>query len=168
MFWGCPRTPGRPDTADTERNLANSNIAIRKKRGRPRVGETPVVSLRLNQGSQQDIDEWRSGEPDHLSRSEAIRTLIWIGLAAAYKERKRDGRRGELCSEPYSMRPGAAQIHVGGLPARSRQNFFRLRLWFEQPVMARMSPVGHCTVHSAPGALWRHDPTRNRSSQRMI
>jgi hypothetical protein len=36
----------------------------------------------------------------------------------------------------------------------------RLRLWFEQPVMARMSPVGHCTVHSAPGALWRHDPTR--------
>jgi hypothetical protein len=44
----------------------------------------------------------------------------------------------------------------------------RLRLWFEQPVMARMSPVGHCTVHSAPGALWRHDPTRNRSSQRMI
>jgi hypothetical protein len=41
--------------------MSDSNIAIRKKRGRPRVGQKPVVSLRLHQESQQDIDEWRSG-----------------------------------------------------------------------------------------------------------
>jgi hypothetical protein len=33
----------------------------------------------------------RSGEAEHLSRSEAIRTLLWMGLAAAYEERKRNG-----------------------------------------------------------------------------
>ncbi len=70
--------------------MSDSNIAIRKKRGRPRVGQTPVVSLRLPPESQQDIDEWRS---DHLSRSDAIRTLLWMGLAAAYEERKRNGRK---------------------------------------------------------------------------
>jgi hypothetical protein len=73
--------------------MSDGNIVIRKNRGRPRAGQTPVVCLRLNQESQQDIDEWRSGEPDHLSRSDAIRTLIWLGLAAAYEERKRDGRK---------------------------------------------------------------------------
>ena len=64
--------------------MSDGNIVIRKKRGRPRAGQTPVVCLRLHQESQQDIDEWRSGEPDHLSRSDAIRTLLWMGLAAAY------------------------------------------------------------------------------------
>jgi hypothetical protein len=51
------------------------------------------AAARLHQESQQDIDEWRSGEPDHLSRSDAIRTLLWMGLAAAYDERKRNGRK---------------------------------------------------------------------------
>ena len=73
--------------------MSDSNIAIRKKRGRPRVGQTPVVSLRLHQEWQQDIDEWRSGEPDHLSRSDAIRTLLGMGLSAAYEERQRNGRK---------------------------------------------------------------------------
>ena len=73
--------------------MSDSNIVIRKKRGRPRVGPKPVISLRLHPESQQDIDEWRSGEPDHLSRSDAIRPLLWMGLAAAYEERKRNGRK---------------------------------------------------------------------------
>ena len=60
---------------------------------RPLPWPTPVGSLRLHQESQQDIDEWRSGEPDHLSRSDAIRTLLWMGLAAAYEERKRNASR---------------------------------------------------------------------------
>ena len=30
---------------------------------------------------------------DDLSRSDAIRTLLWMGLAAAYEERKRNGRK---------------------------------------------------------------------------
>ena len=75
--------------------MSDSNIVIRKKRGRPRTGQTPVVSLRLEPEWQQDIDEWRHGEPDQLSRSEAIRILLGMGLSAAYEERKRNRRKQE-------------------------------------------------------------------------
>ena len=39
--------------------MSDSNIVIRKKRGRPRTCQTPVVSLRLEPEWQQDIDEFR-------------------------------------------------------------------------------------------------------------
>jgi hypothetical protein len=42
---------------------------------------------------QQEIDEWRSGEPDHPSRSDGIRILIAMGLSAAYAERKQAERK---------------------------------------------------------------------------
>jgi hypothetical protein len=74
------------------RGMSHSNIVIRKKRGRPPIGQTPVVSIRLQPEWQQGIDEWRRGEPDQLSRSEAIRILLGMGLSAAYEERKREGR----------------------------------------------------------------------------
>ena len=60
-----------------------------KKRGRPRIGHIPVFSLRLQLEWRQDIDEWRRSEPGHPSRSDAIRTLLGMGLSAAYEERKR-------------------------------------------------------------------------------
>ena len=74
------------------RGMSDSNIVIRKKRGRPPIGQTPVVSLRLEPEWQQGIDEWRRGEPGQLSRSDAIRILLGMGLSAAYEERKREGR----------------------------------------------------------------------------
>jgi hypothetical protein len=74
--------------------MSDSNVVIRKKRGRPRTGQTAVMSLRLQPEWLEGIDEWRRGEPDILSRSDAIRTLLGIGLCAADEERKRDrGRR---------------------------------------------------------------------------
>jgi hypothetical protein len=75
------------------RGMSDSNIVIRKKRGRPPIGQTPVVSLRLQPEWQQGIDAWRRGEPDQLSRSEAIRILLGMGLFAAYEERKGNGRK---------------------------------------------------------------------------
>jgi hypothetical protein len=71
------------------RGMANSDPVIRKKRGRPRVAQLPVVSFRLRQGWRQEIDHWRSEEPGNLSRSDAIRTLIFIGLWASYAKRER-------------------------------------------------------------------------------
>ena len=70
------------------------------------VGQTPVVSLRLHQEWQQDIDEWRSGEPDHLSRSDAIRTLLGMGTSL----RRTLGVRGvrnyrEMPNTPPNSRP---------------------------------------------------------------
>ena len=71
------------------RRMSDSEVEIRKKRGRPRIGQTPVVSLRLDLDWQQDIDEWRSGVPGHPSRSDAIRILLAKGLFAADAERRR-------------------------------------------------------------------------------
>jgi hypothetical protein len=73
--------------------MTDSVHVIRKKRGRPRIGQIPVISFRLEPEWRQDIDEWRSGEPAHLSRSGAIRILIGMGLSAAYAERKQAGRK---------------------------------------------------------------------------
>ena len=73
--------------------MADSNPVIRKKRGPTKDRQLPVVSFRLEPEWQQDIDEWRSGEPGHPSRSDAIRCLIGMGLSAAYEERKQAGRK---------------------------------------------------------------------------
>jgi hypothetical protein len=47
-----------------------------------------MLSFRLEPEWREDIDEWRKGEPGNLSRSEAIRVLIAMGLIAAHNERK--------------------------------------------------------------------------------
>jgi hypothetical protein len=41
----------------------------------------------------------------NLSRSDAIRTLLWMGLAAAYEERKGAKRVGEDARSPVSWPP---------------------------------------------------------------
>jgi hypothetical protein len=69
--------------------MSDSAIGTRKKRGRPRTGQTPVVSLRLQLLWLEDIDEWRSRVPGHPSRSDAIRILLAKGLFAADPERRR-------------------------------------------------------------------------------
>ena len=73
--------------------MSESDLVIRKKRGRPRSGQTPVFSLRLQVECQEAIDEWRSEEPGHPSRSEAVRMLLVMALCAADEERKREERK---------------------------------------------------------------------------
>ena len=43
--------------------MSDSNIAIRKKRGRPRVGQTPVVSLRLIKSGNRTLMNGAAGSP---------------------------------------------------------------------------------------------------------
>jgi hypothetical protein len=50
--------------------MANVDIETRKRRGRPRSGQSPGVSLRLDPELQDAIDRWRAGTADNLSRSE--------------------------------------------------------------------------------------------------
>jgi hypothetical protein len=64
-----------------------------QKRGRPRSRQIPVFSLRLQPEWQEAIDEWRSQEPSHPSRSETVRKLLAMALCAADEERKRNGRK---------------------------------------------------------------------------
>jgi hypothetical protein len=60
--------------------MSTTNVVLRKKRGRPATGQAPVLSFRLGVEYKQAIDDWRSGERDKPSRSEAIRWLIGQGL----------------------------------------------------------------------------------------
>ena len=66
--------------------MSSSEIVRQKKRGRPRIGQLPVVSFRMDPVVQEEIDHWRSLEPDKPSRSRAIRRLIRFGLSAASEE----------------------------------------------------------------------------------
>jgi hypothetical protein len=69
--------------------MSNSNVVLRKKRGRPAIGQYPVLSFRLSPEYKQAIDHWRSTEPDKPSRSEAIRWLIGKGLKAELEARRK-------------------------------------------------------------------------------
>jgi metal-responsive CopG/Arc/MetJ family transcriptional regulator len=70
--------------------MSTSENGGQKRRGRPRTGQFPVISLRIDPAVQEEIDCWRSGEPDKPSRSRAIRRLIVYGLSAADEEIKDD------------------------------------------------------------------------------
>src|SRR5206468_12409526 len=69
------------------RRMSDSNVVIRKKRGRPRTGQDPVLSFRWGLDFKEAIDRWRAGEPHKPSRSEAIRWLIGQGLSFRPKTR---------------------------------------------------------------------------------
>jgi DNA-binding transcriptional regulator YiaG len=58
---------------------------IPKKRGRPATGRDPLFALRLPPGLRSDIERWAKEQNDKLSRSEAIRRLIELALAAPKK-----------------------------------------------------------------------------------
>lgn len=58
---------------------------VPKRRGRPATGRDPVTAIRLSPEMRQTVDEWAARQPDTLSRSEAIRRLVEIGLKAKGK-----------------------------------------------------------------------------------
>jgi hypothetical protein len=61
------------------------NIVRQKKRGRPRTGITPAISLRLPSEAQQAVEAWAAEQHDKPTLSEAIRRLVEAGLAAKRK-----------------------------------------------------------------------------------
>ena len=64
--------------------MAKSNKVIPKKtRVRPATGRDPVTAIRLSQDMRDAVDAWAVNQNDKLSRSEAIRRLIEIGLNSA-------------------------------------------------------------------------------------
>jgi hypothetical protein len=57
-------------------------VMSKRKPGRPATGKDPLIALRVPAETIRAIDKW-GGEG--VSRSEAIRTLIEIGLASKRK-----------------------------------------------------------------------------------
>jgi len=57
-------------------------VLSKRKAGRPATGRDPIIAWRVTAEAVHPIDKW-GGE--RVSRSEAIRTLIEIGLASKRK-----------------------------------------------------------------------------------
>ena len=66
--------------------MSSSEIVRQKRRGRPRSGQLPVISFRIDPTVQEEIDRFRSLEADKPPRSKAIRRLLIFGLSAANQE----------------------------------------------------------------------------------
>jgi Arc/MetJ-type ribon-helix-helix transcriptional regulator len=68
--------------------MAKSVTVKQKKRGRPPTGRDPFVGIRLPPKLITEIDRW-SEKAKALSRSEAIRRLVELGLAGSRPMRQR-------------------------------------------------------------------------------
>jgi Arc/MetJ-type ribon-helix-helix transcriptional regulator len=69
--------------------MVKSNTVLHKKgRGRPATGHDPTTTIRLSPEFREKVDEWAARQEDKPPRSEAIRRLVELGLAAAPKRRK--------------------------------------------------------------------------------
>jgi hypothetical protein len=64
--------------------MSKSIAVTRKKRGRPATGQDPFLTARVPQAMIGAIEAWAGA--NEISRSEAVRRLLEIGLAA--KKRK--------------------------------------------------------------------------------
>ena len=67
-------------------------VVPKKRRGRPFTGvdnRDPVTAIRLSSEFRAAVDAWAKSQDDKPPRSEAIRRLVQLGLAAAPKKGKR-------------------------------------------------------------------------------
>lgn len=62
--------------------MAKSIKQIPKKRGRPATGKNPAVVVRFPPTVIGTIDSWAAKAGDDVTRSEAIRRLVELGLKA--------------------------------------------------------------------------------------
>lgn len=67
--------------------MAKSITVKPKKRGRPATGKDPLVGARFPQELIDTIDAWAAMAGADVSRSEAIRRLVELGLKAKRKAR---------------------------------------------------------------------------------
>jgi hypothetical protein len=68
--------------------MPKSISVVRKKRGRPPTGQDPVTAVRLSPVLKSQIEGWAKQQPDNPSRSEAIRRLVKLALAAKATRRQ--------------------------------------------------------------------------------
>ena len=94
--------------------MSSSEIVRQKKRGRPRIGQLPVVSFRMDPAVQEEVDHWRTLEAEKPSRSRAIRHLIAFGLAAAGEETLEEIDRWRSLEPDYPSRSEAIRCLLMG------------------------------------------------------
>jgi hypothetical protein len=68
--------------------MRKSIPVLRKRRGRPPTGQDPVTAVRLSPALKSRMQDWAKQQPDNPSRSEALRRLVELALAAKWKRRR--------------------------------------------------------------------------------
>jgi hypothetical protein len=64
------------------------NSRITKKARSPPTGQDPVTAVRLSRALKSRMQDWAKQQPDNPSRSEALRRLVELALAAKWKRRR--------------------------------------------------------------------------------
>jgi hypothetical protein len=72
--------------------MRKSIKVIPKKRGRPATGKDPLFAFRMSEEMADQVDRWGREQSPPLSRSEAIRALIAVGLSGKISRRGGGGR----------------------------------------------------------------------------
>jgi hypothetical protein len=68
-----------------------SSIKVKQKkrgRGRPATGKNPIMAVRATSKLRAAIDDWAEHQQDKPKRSEAVRRLVELGLAAAANRKR--------------------------------------------------------------------------------
>jgi hypothetical protein len=73
--------------------MSTKKVLPKRKRGRPATGKDPVSAIRLSLPLRSAIEDWAKQQPDHPSRSAAIRRLVEIALAV--KPKRQSARGGD-------------------------------------------------------------------------
>jgi hypothetical protein len=61
----------------------------KNRRGRPATGINPSVGVRIEAEQMAAIDRWRAAQSDVLTRPEAIRRLVDLGLSITLKRKSK-------------------------------------------------------------------------------
>jgi hypothetical protein len=98
-----------------------------KKRGRPGTGQDPLVSSRLPTGLLTSVESWAAQRT--LTRSEAIRRLVELGLASAQPSKP----LGKKAALKASQMAGKAIDRLGDLGATDEERESRKRRLLKGP-----------------------------------
>jgi hypothetical protein len=76
-------TPWRPDfSLISQLPMIRQTVISKKKRGPPATGKGTPIVVRMQPGPLSKLDTWVAAQQDKLSRPEAIRRLVELGLKA--------------------------------------------------------------------------------------
>ena len=78
-------------------------MITRKKRGPPPTGKGELIGVRIQPDQMSSLDAWISYQDDELSRPEAIRRLVELGLADAHRARARSKTASDMAGTASDM-----------------------------------------------------------------
>jgi hypothetical protein len=77
---------------------AQRKNVVRKKRGRPAIGQDSLTTIRLSSELRENVDAWAARQIDKPGRSEAILRLVKFGLESTHRRESSRTKRAAKAS----------------------------------------------------------------------